>query len=344
MRALVVEGPGSEPELREVPDPEPGPGDVRVRVAAVSVNRIDLLLLRGAAPPGTPYPIVPGLDPVGDVDAVGSGVDPDLVGRRVAVKPNLACGACRPCREGADDACERGRIFGVHRDGGWAELVVVPAAAALPAPPGVDPAAVTAAVHSLPVAARLLARCDLSRADAVLVLGAAGAIGDAAVQLARLAGARVVGVVSTAGKAAHVRGRGADEVLVVDRAQGPHGLAERLRAVLPHGADVMVDAAADRAVWAEVLPTLAPRARVGVCGTLAGRTVELDLLWLYRNRTAILGSAGARRSDVLECLRLVGEGLADTPVSARLPLGDWAEARALAAERDRVGKVVLDVG
>lgn len=350
MRALVLSGPGGVDalDLREVPEPDPAPGEVRIRVETVSINRLDLLLMGGAAPAGARYPIVPGLDPVGVVDVVGRDVDAGLLGRRVVVKPNLSCGDCASCRGAEDDECRLGRIVGVHLDGGWAEALVVPVRAVHPVPDGAGSAEVSAAIHSVPVALRLIDRCGGTGDGRVaLVTGAAGAVGDALVQLAREAGTHVVAIVSDARKAEHVRSRGVADVLVLGPDAGEDAVRELgadLGSLVGEGLDLLLDPVADTRLWPVIMPLLAPGARIGVCGTLAARRFDLDLTWLYRNRSSIHGSAGARRSDVDRCLDLLARRRVAAAVDGVLPFTAVAAALERSVRRDRIGKVVLRPG
>ncbi len=134
MRALVLDRPGTAPELREVPVPVPGPGEVRVRVEACGVCRTDLHVVDGDLP-HLGRPVVPGHQVVGRVDAVGTGVSGLPAGTRVGV-PWLGstCGACACCAAGQENLCDTARFTGYHRDGGFAEAVVADARFTFPLP------------------------------------------------------------------------------------------------------------------------------------------------------------------------------------------------------------------
>jgi propanol-preferring alcohol dehydrogenase len=136
MRAMVLERPGAPLAARDLPDPSPGPGELRLVVGACGVCRTDLHVADGELP-GAKLPLVLGHEIVGRVDAVGPGVARFRVGDRVGV-PWLAwtCGACRFCRAGRENLCERAAFTGFHRDGGYAERTVADARYAFAVPDG----------------------------------------------------------------------------------------------------------------------------------------------------------------------------------------------------------------
>jgi propanol-preferring alcohol dehydrogenase len=127
MQAMVLEAPGKALVLRERPDPKPGPGMVRIRVGACGVCRTDLHVVDGELP-DIPYPIVPGHEVVGRIDALGPGVTSLRLGERVGVPwLGATCGACPYCREARENLCDRPVFTGYTRDGGFASQLVADA-------------------------------------------------------------------------------------------------------------------------------------------------------------------------------------------------------------------------
>ncbi|MDB5613313.1 MAG: putative dehydrogenase [Devosia sp.] len=191
MRAVRLEAFGSL-VMREVPTPSAGPGEILVRVLAAGICGSDRHMFKGEYPTGRPVTL--GHEFCGLVDAVGEGVAGFVGGELVTVDPNIACGACRACHEGRPNLCDNLLAIGVFRDGGFAELVAVPALQAHKLPAGLDP------VHGAfcePLACCLHA-LDVARivpGSSVAILGG-GVIGLLMVQLARLAGASEVVLVT----------------------------------------------------------------------------------------------------------------------------------------------------
>jgi len=212
MKAVVIRAHGGIDTLRleEIPTPRPRPGQVLVHVRAVALNNLDVWA-RSGPPGGRPVypwgqlalPLITGGDVAGVVEAVGPGATDLAPGDRVVVNPILSCGQCAWCLAGEQSMCTDYRIYGEHIPGGMAEYTVVPAANLLRVPDDVSlehaaaaPVCFTTAWRGLMTAARLRAGEDL------LVVGASGGVGTAALQIGRLAGARVLALVGGAGKAA----------------------------------------------------------------------------------------------------------------------------------------------
>lgn len=189
MRALQVLGYGPDDHItvRDVAQPEPRPGEVRVRVHACGVSYVDLLLARGAYQVRPAPPFIPGSEYAGVVDAIGPDTETGLV------PGDLVCGT---------------------RQGAWAEYLCVPAPRVHALPPGTDMALACVALASVYTALYALrTRGGLQSGDTLLVLGAAGAVGHAAVQIGKQLGARVLALASTDAKRAAVRAAGADAVI-----------------------------------------------------------------------------------------------------------------------------------
>src|SRR5262245_28941212 len=193
MKAVVLERFG-EPEVlqyRDMPDPVPEAGEVVIQVRACSVNRgLDLGLRETGLGFGISLPHTPGADPAGVVTRVGATVTSVRVGDRVAVSPLIACGRCRLCARGEDNACLSQRVFGVHCWGGDAEFARAPVSQLIPIPSslGFDEAACLPLSYA--VAWHLLVgRARVGSNDTVLIMAAGSGLGVAGIQIAKLKGA-----------------------------------------------------------------------------------------------------------------------------------------------------------
>ena len=328
-------------ELGEVPTPRPGPDEVLIAVHTVGANRQDVFTMHGKANMRElRLPHIPGIDPAGVVAALGDGVDDLAVGDRVMVKPAIACGDCAFCNAGEDDACLNLANVGVHRPGGMAEFVAVPTSNVFRIPDRLPDAEATASAHSFPVALLLLERAGLTADDVVLVTGAAGAVGSAAVQLAKHEGARVVAAVGGEDRATIARELGAD--LVVDYGADP-AFSGQIRAAFPDGVSVYVEPAGNPVIWNEAVKAVGRRGRIAICGAHAGPIVDLDLAWLFRNRVTVLGCSGSTRASVARVLELIAQGVLRPPLDSVRPIDDVHAAFERLLARQNRGKVVLQV-
>ncbi len=297
----------------ERPEPTAGPGEVVVAVRAAGVNGADLLQRRGfyPAPPGWPADI-PGMEFSGTVLTIGPGTDRFAVGDRVMA----ICGG-----------------------GGQAEQVVVPESALMPVPDGIElvPAGGFPEVFSTAQDA-LITQARLGPGDRVLISGAAGGVGTAAVQLAHAVGSHVVATVRNPDLHEEVHALGADDVITPDRTAefGPFDVSLEL-----------VGAAGVEAV----LPHLASGARVVVIGVGSGAKAEVDLLALMGKRATIGGSTLRARSteEKAEVARLVesrslellAERKVTVPVSATFAMADATAAYERFAAGGKLGKIIL---
>lgn len=345
MRAIVLTRVGGPEglELAELPTPQPGEDEVLVRVHTVAANRQDTFTMRGRQQRGGPLrlPHVLGIDPAGVIEAVGTGVEELHPGQRVIVKPSISCAGCGPCLAGDDDACEGLINIGVHRQGGMAEYIAVPVRNVLLIPDNLSFAEATAIAHSFPVALTMLRRrAGIREDDVVLITSAAGAIGAASVQLAKLQGATVIGAAGTAERAAYAREIGAD--LAIDYGAEP-AFSQVVLQHYPEGVTLYVESAGDPAIWKEAVRTLRRRGRATVCGSHAGGIVELDLNWLFRSRVALIGASGSTLQSFHEVFDLAGSGRIKANIHAVLPLERAREAFEILLGRQNRGKIILEV-
>jgi NADPH:quinone reductase-like Zn-dependent oxidoreductase len=190
----------------------------------------------------------------------------------------------------------------------------------------------------------LRGRASLEVGETVLVTSAAGAVGSATVQLVRLLGGRVI---AAAGGLEHVeRARelaGLEAGDVIDYQAVP-SFSHEVRRRVPGGIDLYVETSGEPTVWAEALRTLARRARVAVCGAHGGGIVALDLAWLFRNRTTLIGCSGSTVAAFREVLELAGQGRLRPNIQERLPLDRAREAFQMLESRRSGGKMILEVG
>ncbi|HEX9101644.1 MAG TPA: alcohol dehydrogenase catalytic domain-containing protein, partial [Polyangia bacterium] len=200
--------------VEDLPEPHAGPGEVRVRVAAVAVNHLDIWVRNGLPHLKLEYPFRLGADVAGTVDEVGPGVRGVAAGDEIVVNPGQSCGRCRECLSGRDNLCRWFRLMGEDISGGYCEQIVVPAQNVVPKPKSLSFTDAAALPTTFLTAWQMLTRkAPVRPGDDVLVMAAGSGVGVAAVQIARLHGARVIATASTDDKLARARALGADETI-----------------------------------------------------------------------------------------------------------------------------------
>jgi len=341
MKAVVFEVFGGPEVLkyRDVPDPVAGEGELVIQVKACSVNRtLDIEVRERGAGFGVRLPHISGADPSGLVAQVGPGVSGIRVGDRMTAMPLLNCGGCRFCRRGDENACLNLQVLGVHRHGGYAELVRVPATHVLPLPASLSFQEASALPLSYPVAWHLLVTLGRVTADdTVLIMAAGSGLGVAGIQIAKLKGARVLAAAGNDEKLERARALGADALINYASADLPQ---EVKRLTDGAGADLVFENIG-AATWDKSVASLARKGRLVTCGTHGGSQASIDIRALYRNYISLLFSAGSTRKETEEVFRLAGEGHLKAVVDRAFPLKEAAEAQRHLADRKNFGKVIL---
>jgi NADPH:quinone reductase-like Zn-dependent oxidoreductase len=340
MRAVVVPRHGG-PEVLEVatrPRPDPGPGEVLLQVQAAGVNHLDTFVRRGMPGVTLPLPMIPGSDAAGVIAATGPGVVGIKPGDRVFVSPGYSCERCRACLSGNEPLCRFYGLQGEHRDGTQAEYVVLRASQALALPDGI-PFEAGAAFPLVFLTAwhMLVARAGLRPGEDVLVHAGGSGVGSAAIQIAKLHGARVLTTVGGPEKAAKARALGADEV--IDH-RASDFLAETRRLTGKRGADIVVESVGQE-TWERSLLALARGGRLVTCGATTGYEAKTDLRHLFFKGLSLLGSTMGSRAELLQIADLVAAGRVHPVVDRVLRFDQAAEAHRLIAARAVFGKIVL---
>ena len=331
MKAVRVATPGGLEALRveDVPDPVPPPGWLTLEVKAASVNHLDLWVRRGL--PISTYPITLGSDAAGVVRETGE---------RALLNPALSCGGCEFCAAGDKSMCRDYAIFGEHRDGAQAGLVVAPRASLIPIPDDLsfEDAAAAPLVY-LTAWRMLITRGRLRAGEDLLLWGAAAGVGTACVQLAKLAGARVIATASTDAKAARVAALGADVVLNSAR----EDVVARIRELTgKRGVDVVVDYVG-KDTWARSLQCLRRGGRLLTCGATSGHDPVEDLRHVFYRQLEIIGSTMGSDRELRDVLGLLFKMRIRPVVDVVLPLADVREAHRRIESRSACGKIVLKV-
>jgi NADPH:quinone reductase-like Zn-dependent oxidoreductase len=322
----------------ELEDPAPGPDEVLIAVRACGLNHSDLDSRAGTSRWPFAFPHVLGAEFAGFIADRGSDVEGYAVGQPVTALQQYACGRCSACVSWRPDLCERFTVFGTDCWGGYAELVRVPARALVPLRDESEFVVAAAAQCVVSTAWSMVVRMAQVRAgETVLVPSASGGVASAAVQCAKVAGARVIATVGDPGKLAGVRELGADEAF----SYREHPVRETVAELTGgRGVDAVIDTVGGELFGAH-LGALAPDGRLVTCGAHAGEVVELDIIALFRRGHRILGFRVATPEEIEQSLRMALDGRINVPVARTFPLSEAGAAHEFLAQREHVGKVVL---
>src|SRR5438445_5059275 len=342
MKALAFNEFGGPDKLRlqEVPEPRLGPSDVLVSVRACALNHLDLFVREGIPALKTPLPFWSGCDIAGDVAAVGAAVEDVKVGARVAVNPNLTCGRCEFCRQGEDSLCVRYGILGEHEPGGFAERAKVRGTNVLPLPDHVSYEEAAAFILVNLTAWRMLVtQAAVRPGEDVLILGVGGGVSSAAVQIAKLCGARVWVTSSSDAKLERARGLGPYAAINYAKEDWESAVYEK---TAKRGVDVVLENVGAQ-TWKQSLRSLRKGGRLVTCGATTGPIAETDIRIVFWKQIHIIGSTMANRREFNDVMRLFFAGRLKAIVDEIVPLKDGAAAQRRLAEGRQFGKIVLTV-
>ncbi len=325
-------------KYEDAPEPNIEANEVLVRVKACALNHLDLWLRVGLRGWELPMPHIVGSDISGEVAETGALVTRLKRGDRVLLWPGISCGNCRECSKGLDSACRSFTVFGVLVDGGYAEYVRALEVNAIPIPGDLSfdeaaavPLVFTTAWHML------FGRARLKPGEDVLVIGAGSGVGSAAIQVAKVAGARVIATAGTDAKLEKAKALGADEVIN----HAKQSIADEVtRLTAKRGVDVIVEHVG-AAVWEACFQSLATYGRLVTCGVTSGGEVKLDLQALFGRQRTILGSYMGGKGELMEALKFIAQRKLRAVIDSAFPLKDAAAAQRKMESRDFFGKILL---
>ncbi len=340
MKAVVFRRHGGSDTLsyEEMPMPQAGPQDVLIRVKACALNHLDIWIRQGSPAYAVSFPHVGGSDVSGIVEQVGEQVNGIAVGTPVFVSPGISCWNCEFCLAGRDNLCRTYHLLGARVHGGYAEYVTVPFRNVLPIPENITfEQAAAFPLVSVTVSHMLFALADLRHGETVLVMGAGSGVGMMAVQLAKLAGARVITTVGSADKIPKAVVLGADAV--IDHSK--ETVSKRVKLLTEgRGVDVVIEHIGPE-VWASCVESLAKGGRLITCGATTGGEVTLDLRHVFSRQLTIKGSYMGTRAELVKAAELIGQKRVIAAIERTFPLQDAREAQELMASRRFFGKIVL---
>jgi NADPH:quinone reductase-like Zn-dependent oxidoreductase len=323
----------------DAPDPDLAPGEVLVRVRACALNHLDVWGRGGLRNVTIPMPHITGSDVAGEV--VGASGADVAVGRRVMLQPGISCGRCTACLSGVDNECARYEVLGyVNHQGGYAEYVKVPVQNLISIPDEID--FVQAAAFPLTFLTAwhmLMTRARLKRGEDVLVLAAGSGVGQAAIQIAFLHGARVFATAGTEDKLERARALGAFEVIHHHK----QDIAEEIKRLTnKRGVDVVIEHVGE-ATWPKSVRSLTRGGRLVTCGATTGPDGALNLSALFSKQLSILGSYMGTKGELMRAARFFFTGQLKPVIDRTFPLAEAPAAHRRMEESGQFGKIVLEV-
>ena len=341
MRAMSLTAHGGPEALiyrTDIPVPVPGRSEVLIKVGAAGINNTDINTRIGWYSKGDgdaedaswggqalSFPRIQGADICGEIVGVGEGADSGLIGKKVLVEPCL--------REANGETLPSPWYIGSECDGGFADYVTVATRHAYPVETKLTDAELASFPCSYSTAENMLTRAKVTENDTLLITGASGGVGSAAIQLAKARGARVIAVAGDS-KQQSVLDVGADQALV----RG----ASLETALGENGVDVVVDLVGG-ADWPDLLTILRPFGRYAVSGAIAGPIVELDLRTLYLKDQQLLGCTVLDDGVFSRLVGLIEQGDIKPLLARSFALESLAEAQAFFLDKQFTGKLVIDM-
>jgi len=340
MQAAVLESHGPEGlTLRDFPKPVPRDGEALLRVHAVGLNRVDLYMRDSGAGITHTLPLVQGVEAAGVVAEAspGSGL---RVGQKAMLFSNAFCGRCRYCLAGDQTLCLHADIMGEHRHGTLAEYIAMPTYCFFPLPDDADLVDAGALMVGHLTAWRMLfGKRALQPGETVLVVGIGGGVAVACLQLARLAGARVIVTSSSDEKIARAVALGAEAGINYRN----EAVAKRVMELTGgEGVDLVIDSVGEKS-WAESLKSLRRGGRLVTCGATTGSNPGADLQRLFIRQLEVYGSTGGSIEEFRQLVALFSRGGLRPVIDRVYPLAQVREAFDRLHRGEQFGKVVVQI-
>jgi len=333
---------GGPEKLRyeETPDPKIGPAEVLIKIRACALNHLDIWAIGGTRSERIPLPHISGSDISGEITEVGDLVSGRSKGEKVLVAPGISCGVCDYCSNGWDSLCEFYKIIGYETQGGYAEYVAVPARNLLPIPDKLSfDQACSVPLVFLTAWHMLVTRAHLVPGETVLVWAAGSGVGSAAVQVAKLLGAKVIATVGNDTKREKAQRLGADFVLNHQTQDIP---SEIKRITNGRKVNVVFDHIGE-ATWERSMKSMAPAGRLVNCGVTSGGKAEVDIRYVFVKQFSLMGSFMGGRGELLKVLGFFEDGKLKPVVDSIFPLAEAAKAQVKMEKSEHFGKIVLKV-
>jgi len=343
MKAALMTGHGGLEQIKygDAPVPEIRADEALIRVKATALNHLDLWSLGGVPGLKLEFPHILGNDMAGVVERVGEAVAGVGPGDEVVAAPGRGCGHCQACAAGNDNLCREYVLYGYQINGGFAQYAAVRGDNLIRKPKNIDWAeAASVSLVFLTAWHMLVSRAALRPGEICLVMAAGSGVGIAAVQIAKLLGAKVIATAGSDAKLARAKELGADSVVNYSKAEWARQVRELTGRA---GVDVVVEHTGEE-FFEGCVTTLARNGRLVTCGATSGPRAGFDIRLLFARHLTLLGSYMGSKSEVHEVWKFVAAGKLKPVVDKTFPLAEAAQALERMRRREQFGKLVLIPG
>lgn len=343
MKAVFLEEHGdvSQLQLKERADKqELRSTEVKLCVKHCALNHLDLWLRKGGTGDTFSLPVIPGSDIVGIIDQVGSEVAYVKPGDAVLVYPGISCAHCQECTRGNETRCKGFRIIGYHVDGGYAEQLVVDSKQLTKIPNENLKKWAAVPISYITAWNGMVRKARLQANDTVVIWGAAGGLGNAALKLATGLGATVIAIVSSEDKGIFLREQGFTGIII----QRSEDVVKKVREFTnKQGATVVLDHVG-KATYNDSLKMLAKGGRLAFCGITTGPKVETDLRYIFGKQLELYGSWMGDKRDLHDVVSFLSKNEALLPHIDRVfSLEEAGEAQTCMEQGTHTGKIILNI-
>lgn len=341
MKAIVLRNKGNAEQLKfeEIETPKINDDEVLVRIKAASVNHLDIWVRESNVP--TNYPIILGCEAAGYIAEIGKNVQGFKKGDNVLVHPRITCAQCEYCYSGNDNLCKYAKQLGVTINGCYAEYVKVPPQNLYLMSDKINYEETASVPITFGTAYRvLISLAKIKPNETVLIQAAGSGVGTAAIQIAKLAGAKVIAAAGNDEKLKKAKKLGAD--FIVNYYKNQNFDKEVKSLTNGNGVDVVIEQIGGN-ILQKSLNCIKKGGRLVTLGTTAGNKVELDVQYFYRNNLTMLGTSGTTHREVKAAFDLIKEGKIKPIIDRMFPLRDANLAHKYMEERKNFGKIVLKV-
>ncbi|MHA1777840.1 MAG: zinc-binding dehydrogenase [Promethearchaeota archaeon] len=332
----------SQIKIGELPSPAPSSHEILIKTEYAAVNHLDLFVLRGWPGLALKLPHVMGSDGAGVVVKIGSNVDNLQIGNRVLINPGIGCGQCEYCLNGQQSLCNHFVIKGEHVNGTFAEFFCIPEQNVMKIPDNISFEKAAAAPLTFLTAWRMLvSKAQVQPNDFVLVQGASGGVSIAAIQIAKIFGAKVIATTSSAEKVAKVKKIGAD--FVINYQETPD-YRKYIYKEITHkqGIDIAVDSVG-KATFNTSVKLLNKGGKLVTCGATTGPKVEIDIRNLFWKQISLIGSTMSNNQEFRQVMQLIFDEKLIPQIDSIFPLEQLREAEQKLEEGTHFGKILIQV-